>query len=111
MQSDAAAAVAANRVGDRSSVGYINSFGERAAVHGFLALFAVLLAAVTCKHEIYLDEAQAWLIARDSRSLVDLFHQLHYESHPAFWYLLLYIPAHLSAQIVWMQCINYTLAV
>jgi hypothetical protein len=57
---------------------------------------------------MYLDEAQAWLIARSS--LLDLFHQLHYEAHPAAWYLLLYIPAHLSPHMQWIKAINFTLS-
>jgi hypothetical protein len=75
-----------------------------------LALFGTLLALLTRKHEMYLDEAQAWLIARDSQGLSGLFHQLHYESHPAVWYLLLYLPAHVSWNIVWMQSLNFALA-
>ena len=78
---------------------------------GLLALFAVLLGLVTWRHEMWIDEMQAWLIARDSHSLAALFHQLHYEGHPALWYLLLYIPAHLSANAAVMQAMNYAVAV
>ena len=73
-------------------------------------LFAVVLALVTRSHDVYLDEAQAWLIARQSNGLLDLCGHLHYEGHPAFWYLLIYIPAHISDNIVWLKVINYTLS-
>jgi len=52
------------------------------------------------------DELQAWLIVRDSHSAGQLLHALHYEGHPLLWYLILYIPAHVSWNPVWMQVIN-----
>ncbi len=39
-------------------------------------------------HEAWLDEAQSWLIARDS-SLFELFDVLKYEGHPFLYYLIL----------------------
>jgi hypothetical protein len=57
------------------------------------------------------DELQAWLIARDSNSLAELFNNLRYEGHPGLWYLLLYIPAHISWDPISMQVINYAIAV
>ncbi len=56
-------------------------------------LFAVLATTLICFHEPWLDEAQAWLIARDA-SLSDMFLYLsHVEGHPSFWWLLLAVPA------------------
>lgn len=58
----------------------------------FSAYIAVI-AIVMCFHEPWFDEAQSWLIARDS-SFADLFLlRPHYEGHPPFWTLLLSIPA------------------
>src|SRR6476660_3655668 len=110
MQSQLAANGAASRTGQFPQTEKTNSHDDRTAIYGVLALFAVLLAAVTSKHEIYQDEAQAWLIARDSHSLLDLFHNLRYEAHPALWYLFLYLPAHNHSSMAWMQYINYGLA-
>lgn len=45
-------------------------------------------------HEMWRDEGQAWLLARDS-GLGDLVRALRYEGHPALWFLILWIPAHL----------------
>ena len=80
--------------------------GEKAIVNGTLALFAGLLALVTIRHEMFGDEAQAWLIARDSRNLLELAQHLRYEGHPALWYVLLYLPAHLSVSLAWIQALN-----
>ena len=75
-----------------------------------LAVFAMLLALVTWRHEMWRDELQAWLIARDSYSLAELLRSLRYEGHPALWYLLLWIPSHISWNPVSMQVIHYVLA-
>ena len=76
-----------------------------------LALFAILVALLTWRHEMWSDEVQAWLIVRDTHSISQLLHVLHYEGHPALWYLLLWIPAHISWNPVSMQVINYAFAV
>ena len=52
------------------------------------ALFLVRGAVAAAHHELWRDEAQAWLIARDV-PLSRLFAELHYEGHPALWFLLL----------------------
>ena len=75
------------------------------------ALYALLLGVVSLRHEMFRDEVQAWLIARDSTSIPNLFFNMRYEGHPALWQLLLYIPSHLSWNPEWMQLINYLLAV
>ena len=36
------------------------------------------------------DELQAWLLARDSESIAELFSNLKYEGHPGLWHLLLF---------------------
>ncbi|MGB3655551.1 MAG: hypothetical protein WBA41_30680, partial [Rivularia sp. (in: cyanobacteria)] len=42
-------------------------------------------------HEMWRDETQAWLIARDSSTLTDLHQNLKYEGHPGLWHLCLFI--------------------
>lgn len=60
-----------------------------------IAFYAVLLAIISYFHEPWFDEAQAWLIARDSSLFDMIWHVLRYEGHTPLWYLFLYIPAHL----------------
>lgn len=56
-------------------------------------LHIAIIAIVMCFHEPWFDEAQSWLIARDS-SLTDIISvRTHYEGHPPFWNLLLAIAA------------------
>lgn len=60
------------------------------------AAYAVSLIVISCFHEPWYDEAEAWQMARGA-SLHDLlFYIPHYEGHPSLWYLLLAIPAKLG---------------
>ena len=72
--------------------------------------FAILLGVTIFRHEMWSDELQAFLIARDSHSLADLLNNLHYEGHPALWHLLLLIPSHISWNPAGMQVLNFLLA-
>jgi hypothetical protein len=60
-------------------------------------VFLIVAAAVMARHEPWRDEMQAWLIARDSRSVRDLLAHVRYEGHPALWYLALYVLQRLVA--------------
>ncbi len=75
---------------------------KRLSLPGWAELALKIIASVAyvfmvwylaLRHAPWFDEAQAWLIARDS-SLADLFLRVtHYEGSPALWHLLLMIPA------------------
>mgnify|MGYP006902726640 FL=1 len=79
------------------NISYLKSAGTirlslRARILTFAAYLSVIII-VMCFHEPWFDEAQSWLIARDS-SFADLLTlRPHYEGHPPLWTLLLSIPA------------------
>jgi len=52
--------------------------------------FLLVGALVMTHHELWRDEVQSWLLARDSSSVTDLLATQRYEGHPALWQLLLY---------------------
>jgi hypothetical protein len=57
-----------------------------------LAVSAAFLAVGSLSvvfHEPWKDEAQAWLIARQSTGLITLLHNSRYEGSPVLWHLLL----------------------
>lgn len=60
-----------------------------AAVFVALALFQITLVWT---HVPWMDELQAVLLARDSRSLSDWYWNFRYEGHPPLWHLLLKLP-------------------
>src|SRR4051812_4217393 len=61
---------------------------RRGAALLVLALYVALLAWGLARHEIWRDEAQAWLLARSSASPLALLRAMRYEGHPALWHLL-----------------------
>ena len=75
------------------------------------SVFALSIGVMTIFHEMWRDELQAWLIARDSSSISNIFWNLRYEGHPVLWYLLLYPLAHISWNPVSMQVLNNVIAV
>jgi hypothetical protein len=42
------------------------------------------------RHEMWRDELQAWMIARDSATPAELLRNARHESHPALWHVPLY---------------------
>jgi hypothetical protein len=75
-----------------------------------LTLYLLVIGFVVHAHAMWRDEIQAWLIARDSPDLPALFHNLHYEGHPALWYLLLMPLTRLSRDPVLMQLLHVAIA-
>ncbi len=61
-------------------------------------------------HEMWCDEMQAWLIARDSNSLGELFQNLRYEGHPGLWHSALYLLSRFTTQPLAMQLFHLVLA-
>lgn len=59
-------------------------------VIAFIA-FAAWLLVVGAHHEPWLDESQAWLLARDSSLYELLVERVRYEGTPGLWYLLLWV--------------------
>ena len=56
---------------------------------GLTFLFLAVGAFTASHHEMWRDEIQAWLLARDSTSIFNLFANLKYEGHPGLWHLCL----------------------
>ena len=77
---------------------------------GLTAVYALVLAFGLAHHEMWRDELQAWLLARDSADPADLFANLKYEGHPALWYLLLMPLTRLTASPVAMQALHLVIA-
>lgn len=66
-------------------------------------LYALHVTTGLAAHTMWRDELQAWLIARDSASPLELARNLAYEGHPALWYLLIWPLHFLSRDPVWIQ--------
>src|SRR5580658_4602091 len=67
-------------------------------------LFFVVSAIGILHHQIWLDEAQHFLIGRDSNSLSSLYTNMQYDGHVRLWnYLLFFITHYISANPLGMQ--------
>jgi len=71
-------------------------------VAAFLALGVVGLA----NHEMWRDELEIWLIARDSGSVGQLLQNMGTQGHPAIWYLLNFLLTRLTTNPLAMQLMN-----
>jgi len=69
-----------------------------------LSLFGVF------HHELWLDEAHHWLLARDSTSLDNLILNTRSEGHPILWNLLLFFITRITSDPLWMQIFHGILA-
>jgi len=74
------------------------------------AVFLALGAFVMSHHELWRDEVQSWLLARDSTSPWDLLVRQKYEGHPALWQLLLMPLTRLFGTPIAMECLHLLIA-
>ena len=74
------------------------------------AIFLMLGITGVLNHEIWLDEAHHWLIARDSTSLEDLWINMRYEGHPILWDLILVLITRFSTNVMYMQLSHVLIA-
>ncbi len=77
---------------------------------GLALVFFALGLLLIWRHELWQDEWQAWLLARDSASMADLFKNLRYEGHPGLWHLGLYGLSRLTRDPLAMQLLHLWLA-
>jgi len=66
-------------------------------------IFVILGVFGVLHHDMWRDELQAWMIARNSHSLAELYFNLRYESHPPLWYWLLMLIQRFSLNPISMQ--------
>ncbi|HOE28219.1 MAG TPA: hypothetical protein PK696_11110 [bacterium] len=60
------------------------------AEYAYIAIFALLSLLMLFNHEAWRDEAQGWLIARDSPSFLSVVRQMGREGTPGLWFYLAY---------------------
>lgn len=76
----------------------------------FLSIYIFFLSHNLLHHNMWRDELEHWLVARDSTSILNLFHNIKYEGHPCLWYLCLFLLKNISRDPVIMQIFHGILA-
>ena len=77
---------------------------------GLTGMYLLVSLFAIYHHEMWRDEMQAWLLARDSSNLVDLLRHMKYEGHPALWHLILMPVTRLSESPIGMQVTHLVIA-
>lgn len=101
----------AERQGLQRILGWIAAAGDRTLARipdrawriGVPAVYLALVLPTLASHAFWFDEAQSWLISKESRSLPDLLSILRLEGHPPLWYLILWPFAHSFSSPEWMK--------
>lgn len=75
-----------------------------------LAGYAVVAALGIAWHEPWADEAQAWLLARDSGWWHMMLHGIRYEGSPGLWHSLLWLLVRLHVSFVGMHWVSGVIA-
>jgi len=73
-------------------------------------VFLLIAAFGMTQHEMWRDEHQAWLVARDAHSLPGLFQNMKYEGNPALWQFFLFIITRFTHNPVFMQIFHLLIA-
>jgi len=78
---------------------------------GLIALYLVLGILGMSRHAMWRDEVFPWLLARNSASLPELFHNLRYDGpHFAVWHLILWVVSRWTHNIAAEQVVHLVLA-
>lgn len=77
---------------------------------GLPIVFLILSVPRVLGHAMWRDEWQAWLLARDSATLADLYYNTRFENYPLLWHTLLWILNRLGCDYVSMQLLHVTIA-
>src|SRR5512137_1610584 len=89
------------------------SLFDRPKLPVFSAVCAIVFLAaclvVMLNHEMWEDEMQTWLIARDSRSVGELFGAIKYDGHPCLWHVCLFAITRFTHNPAAMQFFNLLL--
>ena len=75
-----------------------------------LLLFIILGYIGILHHEIWLDEAHHFVLARDSKTISDLYFNNRYEGHPLLWDFLLWLLCKLFPTVFALQLLHLGIA-
>jgi len=96
-----------NKIKFNSNLLRLKSFFPNVYLSLFVLISFFLLSFIgICHHEIWLDEAQHFLIARDSHTLSALFTACRREGHPLLWNIILFLVTRFSSDPFYMQLVH-----
>ncbi|MBN9482836.1 MAG: hypothetical protein BGO70_08165 [Bacteroidetes bacterium 43-93] len=75
-----------------------------------LAVYILLSLVGIYTHEVWLDEAHHFLLARDSSTFVSMLQHCRYEGHPLLWNILLFGVTRITANVMGMQLLHIVIS-
>jgi hypothetical protein len=75
-----------------------------------LGIFILTSLVTMLRHEMWRDEFESWLIAKESSSLAALGEAVRYEKHPLSWYVVLFLLTRLTQSHLSLQLLHLGLA-
>ena len=89
-------------------MGIFRKLNEKKILDALLiVLFCIISIIMVFHHEPWRDEAQSWLIARDSPNISALANELHYEGLPGLWIYPLYFLNKINAPYISFLFFNF----
>jgi hypothetical protein len=70
----------------------------------------VLGIILALRHEMWRDEVNVWLIARDHSSPIEILRHLKYDGHPGLWHLSVFALKHIFPYPIAMQMLHLIIA-
>ena len=94
------------------------SFSRRYPLMNWTSVFVISLVLIflcvalinILNHEMWRDELQSWLTAKNSSSLANLFYNTRYDGQPTFWCLCLYFLSRFTDNPIVMQIFHLLIA-
>jgi hypothetical protein len=74
------------------------------------AIFLVLGIVLVFHHEMWRDEVNVWLIAKDIQSPFGILQHLRYDGHPGLWHLCVFAIRHIIPYPIAMQILHLLIA-
>lgn len=85
---------------ENSNASFPSKYVFLTIVYAALSFFGIL------HHEVWLDEAHHFLLARDSSSIGELAYNARYDGHPLLWNLLLFVVTRFTHDVFYMQLLH-----
>lgn len=76
-----------------------------------LLLYAGITLVSVLRHEPVPDEANYWIMARDAKSISELYRLIPWAAHPILWNLVLFFLSHAGLSIVSAALLNWAIMV
>jgi hypothetical protein len=91
----------------------VESLTPKQSLWNYLVLlaFAILSVVGSLHHEMWLDEVNCWLTAKESHSISALFANCHNSGHPFLWNILLYVITRFTDNLFSMQVLHALISI